>query len=104
MRHLRPEEALFRPAFMLSGILKCMVCGEAFITAAWLRKLKAEAIAAGRSTKWIGAPEAEQERRRTHGRYHVSRGEAITDAAGWFLLPATPAKTARDYGFSMETE
>jgi len=88
----------------LPGIVRCHAkdCGELFITAAHIRSTIAELFAEGRPTKWLGTPEAEQERRRKHGEYHAERGEALRDlATRRFVLPPSPerVKTAADFGF-----
>ena len=100
------EHRLFRPDVCLPGILKCAVCGEAFITAAWIRSLATELKAEGRPTTWLGTPEAAQQRRRAHAEWHVGRCEATLDRmSGRFLLAVhlrPKPKTASDYGFKAE--
>jgi hypothetical protein len=101
----RPDRALFRTDQYLSGILKCAVCQELFITATHIRSTAAELFAEGRPTKWLGTPEAEDARRRRHADAHGRNGEAILDATtGFFLLserlrPTPRAVTAADFGF-----
>ena len=103
----RPEHALFEPAFCLPGILRCQVkgCGELFIAAAHVQALKSELAAEGRPTKWLGAPDAENARRRQHAETHLQHGEATLDRFnGFFLLathlrPKPRALTAADHGF-----
>jgi hypothetical protein len=94
------SERLFRPRYGYKGeVLECALCGAdaLFIAPAAIRSLTASLKAEGKSTRWVPTVEQEQERKRLHGEWHVTRTEARRGDHHYLLFPRTIK--AQDFGF-----
>ena len=99
---MSPPDRLFRPRYGYRGeVLECALCGAdaLFIAPSHIRSLTASLKAEGKSTRSLGTVEKEQQRKRLHGEWHVSRTEARRGEHHFLLMHLPRAVTAQDYGF-----